>query len=172
MNCCHYIAFALHLVNAMLLCNGFSIHMLKIPRHSQPKRTKSNTFAMYQRIVPIVLCITITPLPNCHSSDAYAATTIGATSFPEAKSPFYKLSNSDAFKLLPREPTFTKSQRDLRDLKQFEDERLDQCVEKGIFWEQCFLFGQKDDSNHHHRSSGSDRDDPVVHSFKSTIPTW
>lgn len=32
--------------------------------------------------------------------------------------------------------------RELRDLKDLQDMRLDQCADRGVFWEQCFMFGE------------------------------
>lgn len=44
--------------------------------------------------------------------------------------------------------------REKRDLENLQDDRLDLCVERGVFWEQCFMFGNggtsdtiKEDSN-------------------------
>ena len=51
------------------------------------------------------------------------------------------ISDTNAFKMLPREPGAVK---EIKDLQELQDSRLDACVEKGKFWEQCFMYGQSD----------------------------
>lgn len=59
------------------------------------------------------------------------------------------LPRSKAFQSLPREdsrqiksllfPAPTK--KEIQDLKDMQDKRLDICAERGVYWEQCFIFG-------------------------------
>jgi hypothetical protein len=51
------------------------------------------------------------------------------------------LSQSSVFANLPRERPLTRAIRDLNDLKDLEDYRLDVCAERGVSWEQCFMYG-------------------------------
>lgn len=68
-----------------------------------------------------------------------SATTTFATSTP------FRIADSTAFKLLPREAPLTKAVKELNDLRDLEDYRLDACAERGVFWEQCFFLGESDD---------------------------
>ena len=52
------------------------------------------------------------------------------------------LSQSSVFATLPREQPLTRAIREVNDLKDLEDHRLDVCADRGAFWEQCFLFGE------------------------------
>ena len=56
----------------------------------------------------------------------------------------YKLSDSDAFKRLPRQPVLSGAVKELKDLQDLQDSRLNACEDKGKFWEQCFMYGQSD----------------------------
>lgn len=61
------------------------------------------------------------------------------------------LSNSKAFQNLPREPMIpsqfqskkSKALKQVRELQDFQDDRLAQCADRGVFWEQCFMFGER-----------------------------
>lgn len=69
----------------------------------------------------------------------------GATPAPPgmfADRPPSILSQSSVFANLPRERPLTRAVRELNDLKDLEDYRLDVCAERGVFWEQCFIFGE------------------------------
>lgn len=67
-----------------------------------------------------------------------------------------KLLDSEAFKNLRREKPQTKAMRDINDLKQLQDDRLDQCADKGEFWEQCFMFGESSNINNDANSGQQD----------------
>ena len=56
----------------------------------------------------------------------------------------YKLSDSPAFKLLPREMQKSTAVKQLQDLRDLQDSRLDQCADRGIYWEQCFFMGESE----------------------------
>eukprot|EP00568_Trieres_chinensis_P004692 CAMPEP_0183314814 /NCGR_PEP_ID=MMETSP0160_2-20130417/49726_1 /TAXON_ID=2839 ORGANISM="Odontella Sinensis, Strain Grunow 1884" /NCGR_SAMPLE_ID=MMETSP0160_2 /ASSEMBLY_ACC=CAM_ASM_000250 /LENGTH=216 /DNA_ID=CAMNT_0025480225 /DNA_START=56 /DNA_END=706 /DNA_ORIENTATION=- len=56
-----------------------------------------------------------------------------------------RLSETDAFKSLRRERPVSRAVRELNDLKDLQDSRLDACADRGVFWEQCFMFGQNDE---------------------------
>jgi len=55
--------------------------------------------------------------------------------------PLPELAESQEFQRLRREGPQSRALRELRDLKNLEDDRLELCAEKGVFWEQCFMFG-------------------------------
>ena len=63
-----------------------------------------------------------------------------------------KLSETEAFQKLRREPPTTRSLRELTQLQDLQDARLDACADRGTLWEQCFMFG---DSESNGGSSGS-----------------
>lgn len=67
-----------------------------------------------------------------------------AKNFVEVSSSPYKLSDSPAFKLLPREMQKSTVVKQLQDLKDLQDSRLDQCADRGIYWEQCFFMGESE----------------------------
>ena len=52
-----------------------------------------------------------------------------------------KLSESEAFKTLRREPPTSRAMRELTELQELQDARLDACADRGTLWEQCFMFG-------------------------------
>ena len=56
----------------------------------------------------------------------------------------YSLSDTAAFKLLPRQPVLSGAVKELRDLQDLQDDRLAACADKGQMWEQCFMYGQSD----------------------------
>ncbi len=91
-----------------------------------------------------VTAITMIPLWQPY----YETTSLTFSAYPSTQRsiviPNYKLSETSAFKVLRREPV-----SELKDLKDLEDSRLALCEEKGIFWEQCFIYGQsKGEPNH------------------------
>mmetsp|Transcript_8605 Transcript_8605/g.13267 ORF Transcript_8605/g.13267 Transcript_8605/m.13267 type:complete len:251 (-) Transcript_8605:770-1522(-) len=61
------------------------------------------------------------------------------------------LSTSKAFQNLPPEPMIpsqfqskkSKALKQVRELQDFQDDRLAQCTDRGVFWEQCFMFGER-----------------------------
>jgi hypothetical protein len=56
----------------------------------------------------------------------------------------YKLSDSAAFQLLPREMQKSTAIKQLQDLKDMQDSRLDKCADRGVYWEQCFFMGESE----------------------------
>lgn len=78
----------------------------------------------------------------------------------------YKLSNSNEFKLLPKEPILSQPQKELHDLMKLQDERLDLCADKGKFWEHCFIFGERENDAVNQRELGG------YVSRKAAVPTW
>jgi hypothetical protein len=107
-----------------------------------------------------------TPVTNNHAH----AMTIPQTIANSASS--YKLSDSTAFQMLPREPTITKSAKELRDLKELEDRRLDRCADKGMFWEQCFIFGESDSLDDGRNDDGESLWKESGGVKRTTIQTW
>lgn len=59
--------------------------------------------------------------------------------------PAFNMPETDAFKLLRREPRLTGAVKELKDQQDMQDSRLGACEEKGKFWEQCFMYGQSED---------------------------
>mmetsp|Transcript_22499 Transcript_22499/g.34607 ORF Transcript_22499/g.34607 Transcript_22499/m.34607 type:complete len:198 (+) Transcript_22499:54-647(+) len=56
----------------------------------------------------------------------------------------YKISDSAAFQLLPREMRKSTAVKQLQDLRDLQDSKLDQCADRGKFWEQCFFMGESE----------------------------
>jgi len=63
-----------------------------------------------------------------------------------------KLSDTKEFKNLRRELPVSRAVKELNDLKDLQDSRLDACADRGEMWEQCFMFGDSES-----KSSGADR---------------
>ena len=40
------------------------------------------------------------------------------------------------------QPSKVRGLKELQALKDLQDDRLDQCADRGIFWEQCFMYGE------------------------------
>lgn len=53
-----------------------------------------------------------------------------------------RLSESKEFQSLRREPKLPPGRQQIRDLQDLQDSRLEQCANRGVFWEQCFMFGE------------------------------
>lgn len=90
--------------------------------------------------------------------------------------PNYNLSETDAFKSLRREPTYSGAMKELKDLQNLEDSRLASCEEKGIFWEQCFMYGQSNGERGSRKNermiSPSGSLNPSNENNKVMAPTW
>ena len=50
-------------------------------------------------------------------------------------------SATEAFQNLRRDPPTTRALRELSELQELQDARLDACADRGALWEQCFMFG-------------------------------
>ena len=93
------------------------------------------------------------------------------------------LSATNAFRSLPlerppiilRASAAKESRRRLQDLQ---DRRLEKCPERGTQWEQCFMFGDSDDSsaggreNSSRRADPNDRPSPGEGRSRQRPPTW
>lgn len=87
--------------------------------------------------------------------------------------PSYNLSETVAFKMLKREPVYSGTVKEIKDLQDLEDSRLAACEEKGIFWEQCFVFGENDGERRGPKDAMSPAGSRNHHSDRSTkVPTW
>ena len=94
------------------------------------------------------------------------------------------LADTDAFKKLPLEKTYSGAIKEIRDQQDLQDDRLHECATKGKDWEQCFWFGQSNDGEYTITADGSYRgrmdsqlvspagilNTPPTESNK--IPTW
>jgi hypothetical protein len=96
---------------------------------SQELLRRPNDFSRFLAIPMLMVSLSVQP--------ATAMTNDGGTSS-------YKLSDSAAFKLLPREMRKSTAIQQLQDLKELQDARLDKCADRGIYWEQCFFMGQSE----------------------------
>ena len=77
---------------------------------------------------------------------ANAITSEGSTSFDilqKITTP-YKISDSAAFQLLPREMPKSTAVKQLQDLRDLQDSKLDQCADRGVYWESCFFMGESE----------------------------
>lgn len=85
----------------------------------------SSSFKIAGLILPIITAIAL-PIPVTQSSSSLAI----AAEFDE----FFDSKYQD--------PRKVKARQELNKLKTFQDDRLKLCEDKGIDWEQCFLFGE------------------------------
>lgn len=91
----------------------------------------------------------------------------------------YNLPDTDAFKMLRREPRLSGAVKELKELQELQDNRLEACEDKGIFWEQCFMYGQRDGISVAEETTGR-MDNQLVSPVGSLevpaetrkIPTW
>jgi len=98
-----------------------------------------STTLLLQPLSPIRVCA----IPNDGLPSAISSTKVT------------KLSQTKEFQMLPREtselpPSLLSSPlkevvKELKDFQDFQDARLDMCADRGIFWEQCFMFGESND---------------------------
>lgn len=118
---------------ALLICaEAFSS-----TRHSNGSHTSSEELLHLRRRNDILRFLAIPTLMISLSVQPATATTNDGTSS-------YKLSDSAAFKLLPREMQKSTAIKQLQDLKELQDARLDKCADRGIYWEQCFFMGESE----------------------------
>lgn len=94
------------------------------------------------------------------------------------------LADTDAFKKLPLERTYSGAIKEIRDQQDLQDDRLHECATKGKDWEQCFWFGQSNDGDYTITADGSYRgrmDSQLVSpagiltsnpTESNKIPTW
>jgi len=54
-----------------------------------------------------------------------------------------QIADTEAFQRLRRlqEQPLSRGMKEKRDLENLQDDRLKLCEERGVFWEQCFMFG-------------------------------
>jgi hypothetical protein len=96
----------------------------------------------------VILCLAVISYPMAASGATPAAPRpapqqgIFADHPPTSTTTITTLSQSSVFANLPRERPLTRAIRELNDLKDLQDYRLDVCAERGVFWEQCFMFGE------------------------------
>mmetsp|Transcript_26860 Transcript_26860/g.79392 ORF Transcript_26860/g.79392 Transcript_26860/m.79392 type:complete len:221 (-) Transcript_26860:82-744(-) len=64
------------------------------------------------------------------------------------------LAQTDAFRSLRRERPVDRAVREINDLRDLQDSRLATCEDKGVFWEQCFMFGLGGEQGTKARSGG------------------
>ena len=86
------------------------------------------------------------------------------------------LSDTNAFKSLPRERAYSGAVKELIDQQDLQDSRLQACQDKGIWWEQCFMFGQNDGDQSVRGRMDSQLISPMgllnPPSDSQKIPTW
>mmetsp|Transcript_21552 Transcript_21552/g.31878 ORF Transcript_21552/g.31878 Transcript_21552/m.31878 type:complete len:214 (-) Transcript_21552:515-1156(-) len=91
--------------------------------------------------------VAISPLVSNPSEASAAGFSFGSitTNADGSSDPFQPdLSRSDAFLRLPRERALTLVEKEIRSVQELEDDRLRQCEDRGQFWEQCFIYGMRD----------------------------
>lgn len=122
--------------------------------------------------------VSIMVIPLWHSSEI---SSLSVSDYPPMQRltvtrsiPNYNLSETNAFKMLQREPVYSGAVKELKDLQNFEDSRLATCEESGIFWEQCFMYGKNYEGN----GEGKEyhlvppTNDKRQEKDKKMIPTW
>jgi len=92
------------------------------------------------------------------------------------------LADTEAFRSLRIEVPTIRAIRKINALKDLQDSRLEKCVDRGIFWEQCFMFGENDGKKDETNSemdyqfiSPTGALNPgtsAVNKLKTKIPTW
>ena len=78
------------------------------------------------------------PLPSIAAADASPSDITTAILRRQMTA---KLSETEAFQNLRRDPPTTRALRELSELQELQDARLDACADRGALWEQCFMFG-------------------------------
>ncbi|KAL7548828.1 hypothetical protein ACHAWF_012080 [Thalassiosira exigua] len=91
----------------------------------------------------VLLCATADPA-SAEPFDERIPSPIPTGSSAPAAGSGRGLADTDAFKMLPRKPAYSGAVKELMDLRDLQDARLDACADKGKFWEQCFMYGQSD----------------------------
>ena len=76
-----------------------------------------------------------------------------------------------------QDPRKVRARKELNKLKTFQDDRLKLCEDKGIDWEQCFLFGEfptLETSKDSRSFIGNKRENTVSDESKKPMrpPTW
>lgn len=107
---------------------------------SEQIQHKSNDFLRFLTIPTLLITLSIQQV-----QPASAMTSEGSSYdvLQKMSSP-YKLSESAAFQLLPREMRQSTAIKQLQDLKDMQDDRLDKCADRGVYWEQCFFMGESE----------------------------
>lgn len=113
---------------------------------SIPYRDEIRKVASGVSLAPaMILVITLHPLEPASAAPFNEFPLLpNPTTTKAVSSPNYSLSESDAFKMLRREPILSGAVKEIHDLQDLQDDRLKQCEDKGIYWEQCFMYGQSD----------------------------
>lgn len=143
-----------------------------------PRRLSTMTILSTTLLLQPLLPIRVCAIPNDGIPSVISSTKVT------------KLSQTKEFQMLPREtlqlpPTSLSSPlkeaiKELKDLQDFQDARLDMCADRGIFWEQCFMFGESDDSKVGNDGVRKRMDNQLISpmgalnppSELKSIPTW
>ena len=99
----------------------------------------------YSRIIQSAFTMTICLLPMQPASAVPTFDELIRSQNIEVMAYNPSLSDTDAFKQLPRQKAYTGAVKELMDLQEMQDTRLSACEDKGKFWEQCFMYGQSND---------------------------
>ncbi len=140
-----------------LLCSGtsiaFSINGVGNGRPKSMQATTKSEVISYEKL-PNHLALAFMLVVSCPSAEPASAAPFNdfpLSQFAGVPTPSSKannglnLSDTDAFKKLPRQPSYSGAVKELRDLQDLQDSRLAACQDKGIYWEQCFMFGESTD---------------------------
>jgi len=130
---------------ALLVCNdAFSARQRTINRVgacSEQIQHKTNDLLRFFTLPTLLITLSVQQV-----QPASAMSSEGPSSYDvlqKITSP-YKLSESSAFQLLPRELQQSTAIKQLQDLKDMQDDRLDRCADRGVYWEQCFFMGESE----------------------------
>ncbi len=132
------------LAGAPLVCSdAFSINSVGIAGAcaEESERNKPNDFLRFFTIPTLLTTLSIQlvqPASAMTFTEGPSYESIQKASTP------YKLSESAAFQLLPREMQPSTAIKQLQDLRDLQDARLDKCADRGVYWEQCFFMGESE----------------------------
>lgn len=107
---------------------------------SEQIQHKTNDFLRFFTIPTLLITLSVQQVQpaSAMTSDGPSYDVLQKISSP------YKLSESAAFQLLPREMRQSTAIKQLQDLKDMQDDKLDKCADRGVYWEQCFFMGESE----------------------------
>jgi len=129
---------------ALLVCtDAFSTRQRtinSIGASSEELQHRPNDFLRFLAIPTLLITLSVQQVQpaNAMTSEGSSYDVLQKITTP------YKISDSAAFQLLPREMRKSTAVKQLQDLRDLQDSKLDQCVDRGVYWEQCFFMGESE----------------------------
>jgi len=177
------------LSSLIAVSNAFSLDRLNKKHRKHRNRNldieRNSINAKCCQLVPVFISVTTLTLGYPGSASAMAMSSFNNNVPNEVvKVVAANLADTDAFKKLPLERTYSGAIKEIRDQQDLQDDRLHECATKGKDWEQCFWFGQSNDGEFTISTDGSYRgrmDSQLVSpagiltttpTESNKIPTW